>query len=242
MLSIEVVFARLLLAAVLGGLIGLERESHNRPAGLRTNILVCVGSAVITLVSIEGFGEMDGVVDPSRVAANIVTGIGFLGAGTIMRYGGSVQGLTTAAAIWVVAGIGMAVGTGYYWGALASTFIVIVSLLVLPRLESRFIQRRKLKELSVEILDRPGQLGRITTLLGDFSVSIMDVKMGDVDLIDPYQMEGLVIQFLLRAPNSLALAEMLQALMDIDGVLAVRWQGEPVNRYSVQASLDEIAD
>ncbi len=114
-------FARLVLATVLGGAIGLERGTLNRPAGLRTHILVCVGSTLAMLVSMYGLLDMrGGVLTPSydggRIAAQVISGIGFFGAGTILREGSSVRGLTTAASLWTVAGIGLAVGSGMYVG------------------------------------------------------------------------------------------------------------------------------
>src|SRR5574340_1635893 len=112
MISWEEITVRLLLALLLGGLVGWQREAAVKPAGFRTHILVCVGAALFTLISRFGFFESG--ADPSRVASNIVVGIGFLGAGTIWRAGGSVQGLTTAASLWTVAAIGMAAGVGFY--------------------------------------------------------------------------------------------------------------------------------
>ncbi|HBL37110.1 MAG TPA: methyltransferase, partial [Firmicutes bacterium] len=105
-----------MVATLLGAVIGLEREQHGRPAGLRTHILVALGSCLIMLVSIYGFPSGTGS-DPARLAAQVVSGIGFLGAGTILRDGTSIRGLTTAASLWVVAGIGLAAGTGFYWAA-----------------------------------------------------------------------------------------------------------------------------
>jgi len=116
---------RLIMAALAGGLIGYQRESADKPAGFRTNMLVCVGAALITIVSINGFGILS---DPSRVAAGIVIGIGFLGAGTIIRERGTVTGLTTAATIWSVAAIGLALGTGLYIVAAATTAMVLIAL------------------------------------------------------------------------------------------------------------------
>src|SRR5688572_6987783 len=113
----------LLLAALLGGLVGWERERRDRPAGLRTHILVCLGSALITLVSIQLSGTR---FDPGRIAAQIVSGIGFLGAGTIMRQGNVVRGLTTAASLWTVAGIGMAVAASWETAILGGTAALIV--------------------------------------------------------------------------------------------------------------------
>lgn len=112
---------RIVLAVVLGGLIGLEREVHDRPAGLRTHILVCVGSTLFTVVSISFTGQY---IDASRIAAGIVTGIGFLAAGAIFRAEKHIQGLTTAADIWVIAAVGIAIGVGYYLAAVLSALVV----------------------------------------------------------------------------------------------------------------------
>ncbi len=117
---------RIFIAAVLGGIMGYEREHADKPAGLRTNILVCVGAALITIVSLYGFGFRS---DPSRVAAGIVVGVGFLGAGTIIhRETGIVIGLTTAATVWVVAAVGLAVGSGLYLIAIITAVIVFLAL------------------------------------------------------------------------------------------------------------------
>lgn len=118
---------RILLALVLGGAIGYQRERADKPAGMRTLILISVGSALFTVVSVFGFDA-----DPARVAAGIVTGIGFLGAGSIMRRGDTVEGLTTASTIWIVAGIGLAAGSGLYLIAVV-TAVVAVAVLMLPR-------------------------------------------------------------------------------------------------------------
>jgi len=119
---------RLLLAAALGAVIGYQRERVGKPAGLRTHVLICAGAAMFTVASIYGFGDL---VDPSRVAAGIVTGIGFLGAGAIIRGGeGIVAGLTTAATIWMVAGIGLAAGAGLYIISAVATVIALVILLL----------------------------------------------------------------------------------------------------------------
>ena len=126
-LSWAEVVLRIVLAAALGGAIGLERELREREAGLRTHLLVSVGAALFTMVSAYAwtdwrFSNEEGLVfDPTRIAAQVVTGIGFLGAGAIIRQGLSVKGLTTAATLWVVAAIGMAAGVGYYWAALVTT-------------------------------------------------------------------------------------------------------------------------
>ena len=132
-----VMVLNLVIAAFLGGLIGLEREVGHRPAGLRTTMLVCVGSALFTMLSIHAFPSAGDVSD-ARVAAQIVTGIGFLGAGTVWRAQDHVKGLTTAASLWVAAAIGMAVGAGFGVLALAATLITLFILAVMQRLERRF--------------------------------------------------------------------------------------------------------
>ena len=135
-----VMVLNLVIAAFLGGLIGLERESGHRPAGLRTTMLVCVGSTLFTMLSIHAFPST-GDVSNARVAAQIVTGIGFLGAGTVWRSQDQVKGLTTAATIWVAAAIGMAVGAGLGVLALSSTLLTLFILAVMQRLERRFFPR-----------------------------------------------------------------------------------------------------
>jgi putative Mg2+ transporter-C (MgtC) family protein len=130
-------FERLLTAAVLGAAVGLERELKHRPAGLRTNIFICFGSALFTILSDRLAGPS--VDDRTRIAAQIITGIGFIGAGTILHAKeGSVSGLTSAATIFVVAGIGMAAGGGLYGTAIVATALVVLALIVLGQVEARF--------------------------------------------------------------------------------------------------------
>ncbi len=132
------VFLRLLLAAALGGAIGLEREYRHKPAGLRTNMLIALGSALFSVMSID-LGAAAG--SPDRIAAQVVTGIGFLGAGAILRSGENVHGLTTAATIWVNAAIGMAAGLGAYAVASVAAAITLVVLAFLPVMERLFERR-----------------------------------------------------------------------------------------------------
>jgi putative Mg2+ transporter-C (MgtC) family protein len=133
---------RVVVAAGLGGAVGLERELREREAGFRTHLLVSVGSCLFTLVSAYGFSEFRGAsVDPTRIAAQIVTGIGFLGAGAIIRQGFSVRGLTTAATLWVVAAIGMASGAGYFSAAVLTTALVLFTLWPLRIVAFRMVNR-----------------------------------------------------------------------------------------------------
>ncbi len=143
-MSIFIISLRILLAAILGGLVGFEREVRGRTAGFRTHMLVCLGSALFMTTSILMSSHYShlGAVDPSRIAAGVVTGVGFLGAGAVIRFQSFVQGLTTAASIWVVAAIGLAVGAGLYKVALIATVIVVV-VLFLSRLERRLALKNK---------------------------------------------------------------------------------------------------
>jgi uncharacterized membrane protein YhiD involved in acid resistance len=133
--------AKLCIAVLLGGAIGLEREIVGKPAGLRTNILIAVGSTLITIMSVRF--AADGRADPSRVAAQIVTGVGFLGAGSILQSRAAVIGLTTAATIWAVAGIGIAIGAGYVPIAVTATLIILLCLTLLRPLEGWTVKRRE---------------------------------------------------------------------------------------------------
>ena len=144
---------QLALAAVLGGIIGFEREGLKRPAGFRTHILVCVGSTVAVhtnLQLIESFGGA-GPMDPARLGAQVISGLGFLGAGTIIKEGSSVKGLTTAASLWVVGIIGLAIGAGQYFSAVLSTVMLYVILGAFQKIESRIRSKGSTSVLSLSI-------------------------------------------------------------------------------------------
>ncbi len=149
---------RLVIAAILGGLVGIERERLDRAAGLRTHTLVCLGSCLIMIASAFGFADVLGTkhvtLDPSRIAAQIVSGIGFLGAGTIIFRREVVRGLTTAASIWVVAGIGIAVGGGLYVAATATTVLVLIVLAGIKPIERRLFSMRRPYRVSLTVQRR----------------------------------------------------------------------------------------
>lgn len=130
---------RLLLALLLGGMVGFEREAQAKAAGFRTHILVCMGACLIMLTSMHIFDIYKGVasVDPARIAAQVVSGIGFLGAGTIMRFKASVVGLTTAASLWAISGVGLAVGAGLYLVSIVTAVLMLISLVLLSKIENR---------------------------------------------------------------------------------------------------------
>jgi putative Mg2+ transporter-C (MgtC) family protein len=146
--------ARIGVAAGLGGVVGLERELDEKAAGLRTHMLVSVGSALFTLVGAYGFSDFPSrTVDPTRVAAQVVTGIGFLGAGLIFRQGFTIRGLTTAASLWLVAAIGMAAGAGFWKGAVIATIVAIISLRPLEWMKTVAIPQRGAAHIVVELVE-----------------------------------------------------------------------------------------
>src|SRR5882762_333330 len=160
---------KLLLAAVLGGVIGLERELRDKPAGLRTNILICLGSTLFMSISTRVAEVLGG--DPTRIAAQIISGIGFLGAGAVLHSHGFVLGLTTAATIWVVAGVGMALGSGMYLVALFATAMSLVTLYFLSFVEDK-IQGRRSYSYALVVSDLNQALASINRVLQESSVSV----------------------------------------------------------------------
>ncbi len=222
---------RLILSVVLGGVIGFERERHNRPAGFRTHILVCSGSALIMMVSAYGFTGQVGegfLADPGRIAAGVVTGIGFLGAGTILQQRGSVRGLTTAATIWVVSGVGLAAGIGFYLGATLTTAFVLISLLMLRKAETHFFSRRRLNNLRIRAIDQPGLLGSIGAELGERMVNIRKSELGDPEVDEKDGQKIISIDFMVEMPSGLQLNELFDALYGLKEIREIVWRNEVV--------------
>jgi putative Mg2+ transporter-C (MgtC) family protein len=180
---------RLLLAAFCGGLVGLEREIHGRQAGFRTHLLVGLGSALVMVVSVSmalqewpspGKPGVQVSIDPGRIAYGVMAGIGFLGAGTIIHNKGSIRGLTTAAALWSVAAIGMAAGAGLYFVTLAAAMLTVTVLWVLHGLESMIPQRR-FRYITVRVPWRPDCLEQTVNYLKERGFHLSDISMERVD-------------------------------------------------------------
>ena len=207
---------RLALAGLLGAAVGFERELRDREAGIRTHLLVSLGSALFTIVSAYGFHAFlthGGTVvraDPTRIAAQIVTGIGFLGAGAIIREGLSVRGLTTAATLWVVAAIGMSCGAGYYWPALATTVLTIFALWPLRLIAYRTIERIKPEENRLTVELREGQP------IGPFLDQLHNVRHFELQ----EEPDRRVLQLELEHIDEHLVAQ----LADLDYVIGVRWR------------------
>jgi putative Mg2+ transporter-C (MgtC) family protein len=189
MLSDWELILRLLLAALLGSAIGIERERLVWAAGLRTHMLVCVGSCLIMIVSAYGFTEVIGprvILDPSRIAAQVVSGVGFLGAGSIILRNEVVKGLTTAASLWAVAGLGLAVGGGLYLAAGAATVIILIILAGIKPLEERFRSTRQSVEIHLSAPSGSMSVGRLQQAMGwrASRVKQLVVRPGDAPGID----------------------------------------------------------
>jgi putative Mg2+ transporter-C (MgtC) family protein len=220
-LSLAELALRIGLAAGLGAAIGLERELREREAGLRTHLLVALGSALFTLVSAYAwtdwrFSTPEGIVfDPTRIAAQIVTGVGFLGAGAIIRQGLTVRGLTTAATLWAVAAIGMAVGAGYYSAAILTTAVVLVSLWPLRILAFKIFARLRPEERPLEIELASGASAQPL-------LAAVEELGADIDSFHLEQSrDGRLV--VLRAAFPEGAAKALTRLADLDDVRAVRW-------------------
>jgi len=161
MITLDQVVIRLLAAAALGAVVGFERERHNQVAGLRTHMILAIGSGLAMILSISlpaMYQPTIGTADPARLAAQVVSGIGFLGAGAILRFGTSIKGLTTATSLWTVAIVGLTVGAGLYFPAIGTTVLIILTLTLLSVLEKRLIRSYTTWTVTLEAADHPGLL------------------------------------------------------------------------------------
>lgn len=208
---------KLVLAVLAGGAVGLERQISGKPAGLRTNILICLGSALLMDLSMNlgmSFGGAR-VGDPARLAAQVVTGIGFIGAGTIMQSRGAISGLTSAATIWVVAAIGLAIGAGFYVEALGTAALVMLVLSGLGHLEHKLLRARR--TLSATVRTKPGvTLEWLKTQLFGDGLTINEVKSFDHDDDRVFEMtlSGPARQFEISRATLLELPEVLNVNFD----------------------------
>jgi putative Mg2+ transporter-C (MgtC) family protein len=216
---------KILLAALAGGLIGLERERHGRPAGLRTHLLVSAGSCLMMIVSEAFFlkyGDLPGTgvlrLDPGRAAAQIITGIGFLGAGVIIKEGFAVRGLTTAACLWMVAGIGMAFGMGMVSVGVIGTIVALFSLIILKRLEP-IIQRDRYLNFNVTATAKPDIYPQLEHIFLDRKLHISSVET-DLNL-----RENLVLyRFVITAHKTRIGRNLSSAIATIEGVQKIHFK------------------
>lgn len=225
---------RLALAAVLGAVIGFEREWRDRTAGLRTHMLVCLGSAVFTIVSAYGFSEWYSSVpsmerstvvsDPTRIAAQIVTGIGFLGAGAIFRSDDGVRGLTTAASLWMMAAIGLACGAGYYELAVASTVLMLLILVALRQVSGRIKAMNRGERTPLEVVvSGPRAIGDVLEAIAAVEGRVSDFTASTLKRDRPSRR----LTFELSLPVDESVSDVVGRLAMLEGVDAVAARDVP---------------
>jgi len=217
---VMVMALRLVISLFLGGAIGFEREQRGKEAGLRTHILVAIGSALIVMISVgmaEHFSET-GTADPTRVAAGIITGIGFLGAGTIIRSEEGVKGLTTAASLWVAAAVGMATGGGFYAVAVFATVLSITSLFILHGFE-RQLRGYVRHTVTVSAKAPPSFAPRLASVIEEYGFAA--VQRGGTICSEE---GGFTTSFTLKSRNEVLEPEVIQRLLDLPEVTRVDWR------------------
>lgn len=210
------VFIRILVAAVLAGVIGLEREIREHTAGFRTHILVSVGAAAFTLASSYGLSGTG--FDPNRISAQVVTGIGFLGAGAIIRYGVSVRGLTTAASLWTASAVGLLAAQGYFSAALITTGLVFVSLYLLRLIEDRLLYPLAGRAMGIQVTFRSPGYGPLTELLGALQQAHVVVKELAVP---PGDEQNNAVHLLLKLPRGLDPVKLTALVGDLEQIRSI---------------------
>ncbi|WP_326497914.1 MgtC/SapB family protein [Clostridium sp. ZS2-4] len=235
-MTTEDIVIRLLLAIFIGGSIGYEREFKNRPAGFRTHILVCIGATVISLIQIsmaEHVIQMITInpklgdvlkVDYARLGAQVITGVGFLGAGTILHTKGSIKGLTTAASLWVVACLGLAIGMGYYLISICGTIAVAITLETLKRFQKRFITKSQTKKMEIQYVNKEEAFKYIDKLFAINAIKIKELEecsCDKVELEDKYAQDGANI-YTLSVPKYIEANELIKQLSLNKNILKVR--------------------
>lgn len=213
------IFIRIGIATILAGFVGLERETSKRPAGLRTHILVSVASALVMMSNIYGFELYNyrASMDPMRLGAQVISGIGFLGAGTIIKEGATVKGLTTAASLWSVACIGLACGLGFYQGAIFATLFVLLALIILNKIEALINKKNAILQISLKSVDKPGQIGKIGNELGKNNITIKNIS---IESINEY---SIIIHLSLKAQKEVEEVSIIEMLKNIEGVTLIEF-------------------
>jgi putative Mg2+ transporter-C (MgtC) family protein len=221
------ILIRTFLAVILGGLIGVERQSKHRPAGLRTHILVCLGSMSIMLTSqllfIYYYTNYGIFIDPTRMSSQVVSGIGFLGAGTIIHSGGHVKGLTTAATLWVVGAIGLSIGAGFYTLSIIISITIFTVLITLNRFAEKMSNIGNVRDMVILLVNEPKVIGHLNLLLAKNEVSILDMTfLKESNALDTKTDKNLVsLKLVIRLNGDLKYEEFLLSILKLDGILEV---------------------
>lgn len=216
MISEIQIILRILVGAALGAVVGFERERQDQPAGLRTHMILVIGATLAMVLSVNLgylFARPGTPADPARLAAQVISGIGFLGAGAILRYGFNVKGLTTATSLWTMAIVGMAVGAGYYLVSVITTVLMLVVLTLLNILENRFVRTSISRYISIEADYKKGLVKSIRHIVQEMSDSLLSFNIQK-----HVKNKRLRIQVVARVSRDQALEELIEVLSDVDGV------------------------
>ena len=210
---------KLFLALVLGGIIGGERENKCRPAGLRTHMLVCIGASLIQITSINYYATYVGNlnVDPMRLGAQVISGIGFLGAGAILKEGVNVKGLTTAATIWVVGCLGLTIGAGLYIESILGTIFMYIALRFFFSFEARLSRGNRVYYIEVIAHNIPGKIGEIGTELGKCGIDIFNVELRDIEN------EYCTMEFIVRSKEEFNHAKIIEHVAQLKGIKDIKF-------------------
>jgi len=210
------IILRVLVGAALGAVVGFERERQDQPAGLRTHMILVIGATLAMVLSVNLgylYARPGTPADPARLAAQVISGIGFLGAGAILRYGFNVKGLTTATSLWTMAIVGMAVGAGYYLVGVFTTALMLLVLTVLNMLENKFVRTSISRYISIEATFHKGVVKNIRHIVQELSDSLISFTI-QKHIKD----KRLRIQIVARISRDQTLEELMDLLSDIDGV------------------------
>jgi putative Mg2+ transporter-C (MgtC) family protein len=211
---------RILVGAVLGAVIGIERERQDQPAGLRTHIILVIGATLAMILSVNlGFryARPGTPADPARLAAQVISGIGFLGAGAILRYGFTVKGLTTATSLWTMAIVGMTVGAGYYLVATVATVLMLLVLTLLNIIEKRYVRTSVSRFITVEADYQKGVVKHIRRIVQEFA----DV-LASFNIQKHFKNKRIRIQIVARISRDQVLEDLVESLSDVDGVRSLK--------------------
>lgn len=214
----ETATVRLLASFILSTIIGLERQAHNQPAGLRTHILICLGATLVMLISIyipQTFNMMQNG-DPGRIAAQVVSGIGFLGAGAIMRFGGNVRGLTTAASIWAIAAVGLAIGAGMFIISLIGVILIFFVLDVMDFIENKFMHDKILKKIELVIKKKHLDWEALKS-----SIESLKIRVRTSGFESNASESNIRVVMLAFIPENFNLQLLSDCIEKIDGVMAI---------------------
>jgi putative Mg2+ transporter-C (MgtC) family protein len=220
MISEVQIILRVLLGAVLGAVIGFERERDNQPAGLRTHMILVIGATLAMVLSVNLgylFARPGTPADPARLAAQVISGIGFLGAGAILRYGFNVKGLTTATSLWTMAIVGMAVGAGYYLIGVFTTALMLIVLGLLNIIENRWVRTSISRFICIEADYTKGVVKTVRHIVQEFSDSLTSFNIQK-----EFKDKLLHIQVVARISRDQTLEELIEALSDINGVKSLK--------------------